>query len=125
DSPFPPEAHDLDAVLIVLFYHDTVWMGVDRARMNDAVFHALRRGGVYGIVDHSATPRSGTADVQAPHRLDETVVQKEVAAAGFQLAAEASFLRNPADPRDWNDAPAASASRRGTSDRFVLRFVKP
>src|SRR5262249_897457 len=27
DDPFPPEARDLDAVYIVLFYHDTVWMG--------------------------------------------------------------------------------------------------
>src|SRR5689334_21668961 len=34
DDPFPPEAHDLDAVLIILFYHDTVWQGVDRAKMN-------------------------------------------------------------------------------------------
>ena len=34
DDPLPPEATDLDAVLIVLFYHDTVWLRTDRARMN-------------------------------------------------------------------------------------------
>ena len=34
DDPLPPEARDLDAVLIVLFYHDTVWLEADRARMN-------------------------------------------------------------------------------------------
>src|SRR5581483_10506872 len=45
DDPLPPEAHDLDAVLLILFYHDTVWMGVDRAHMNAAVFRALRPGG--------------------------------------------------------------------------------
>jgi predicted methyltransferase len=125
DSPLPPEAHDLDAVLIVLFYHDTVWMGVDRATMNAAVFRALRPGGIYGIIDHSATPGSGTADVQTLHRIDEAVVRQEVTAAGFTLAAEASFLQNPEDAHDWNDSPSAAASRRGTSDRFVLRFVKP
>ena len=44
---------------------------------------------------------------------------------GFKLAAEADFLRNPGDARDWNDSPTAAAERRGTSDRFVLKFVKP
>ena len=45
--------------------------------------------------------------------------------AGFKLAGEASFLRNPSDTRDWNDSPRVAAERRGTSDRFVLKFVKP
>lgn len=125
DDPLPPEAHDLDAVLVVLFYHDTVWMGVDRAKMNRAVFQALRPGGVYAIVDHSARVGSGTADVQTFHRIDEQVVRDEITAAGFKLVAEASFLRNPADTRDWNDSPTAAGKRRGTSDRFVLMFVKP
>jgi predicted methyltransferase len=85
----------------------------------------LGAGGVSGIVDHSARPGSGTADVQSLHRIEERVVRDEVTAAGFRLAAAASFLRNPADPRDWNDAPRVAGERRGTSDRFVLKFVKP
>ena len=124
DDPLPPEAHDLDAVVMILFYHDTVWMNVDRARMNAAIFRALRPGGVFGIVDHSARAGTGTADVKTLHRIDETVVVKEIEAAGFRLDAEASFLRNPDDARDWNDSPREAAERRGTSDRFVLRFVK-
>jgi predicted methyltransferase len=125
DDPLPPEARDLDLVINVLFYHDTVWMKVDRARMNAAVFKALRPGGVYGIIDHSARPGTGVADVQTLHRIEESVVRDEITAAGFVLDAEATFLRNAADQRDWNDAPSAAAERRGTSDRFVLRFVKP
>lgn len=125
DDPLPPEAHDLDAVLIVLFYHDTVWMGVDRAKMNRAVYQALRPGGTYAIVDHSARPHTRTADAQTFHRIDEQVVLDEVSAAGFVLVADASFLRNPSDPRDWNDSPSQAGDRRGTSDRFVLKFVKP
>src|SRR6188768_1023701 len=52
DDPFPPEASDLDGVYVILFYHDTVWQGADRDRMNRAVFNALRPGGFYFIVDH-------------------------------------------------------------------------
>ncbi len=125
DDPLPADAHDLDAVLIVLFYHDTVWMGVDRAAMNAAVWRALRPGGVYGIVDHSGRAGTGTTEAQTLHRIEEAVVRREVEGAGFQLAREADFLRNPSDPRDWNDSPRAAGDRRGKSDRFVLAFTKP
>jgi predicted methyltransferase len=125
DDPLPPEARNLDAVLIILFYHDTVWLGTDRGKMNRAVYDALRPGGIYGIIDHSARPGTGTADVQTLHRIDEPTVVQEVTAAGFQFVGDAPFLRNPADQRDWNDSPRAAADQRGTSDRFVLKFVKP
>jgi predicted methyltransferase len=124
DDPFPPEVRDLDAVLIVLLYHDTVWMKTDRAKMNRAVWDALKPGGVYGIVDHSARPGSGLADVETLHRIDEATVRSEVAAAGFTLVEEADFLRHPQDARDWSPSPRVAGERRGTSDRFVLKFVK-
>ena len=125
DDPLPPEARDLDAALIVLFYHDTVWMDVDRQRMNRAVFAALKPGGEYVIVDHSGRKGSGAKETQTLHRIEQSIVEAEAREVGFQLAAEATFLRNPEDPRDWNDSPRAAGERRGTSDRFVLRFVKP
>ena len=50
-------------------------------------------------------------------------MRDEVVKAGFKLAGEGSFLRNPKDTRDWNVAPRDK--RRGTTDRFVLKFVKP
>ncbi len=125
DDPLPPEARDLDAVVIVLFYHDLFWFGTDRDRMNRTVFERLRPGGVYVIVDHSGRPGTGATEVQSLHRIEERVVREEVERAGFRLAATADFLRNPADPRDWNDSPRAAGERRGTSDRFALAFVKP
>jgi predicted methyltransferase len=125
DDPFPADLHNLDAVLIVLLYHDTVWMKVDRARMNRAVFAALAPGGVYGIVDHSAKPGTGLSVAESLHRIDEATVRSEIEAAGFQLAAQGDFLRNPDDARDWSPSPRAAGERRGTSDRFVLSFVKP
>jgi predicted methyltransferase len=125
DDPLPPEAKDLDAVLIVLFYHDLVWQKVDRDRMNRAVFQALKPGGTFAVIDHSGRPGTGVTEVQTVHRIEEKALRDEIERAGFKLSGEASFLRNPADTRDWNDSPRAAGDRRGTSDRFVLRFVKP
>lgn len=125
DDPFPDDVRGLDAVLLILFYHDTYWQEVDVARLNRSVFRALRPGGVYGIVDHSARPGRGVADVRTLHRIEESRVRSDVEAAGFVLDGEAGFLRNPDDARDWSASPSAAGERRGESDRFVLRFVKP
>jgi|GEM_PF-419177 len=128
DAPFPKDFEDmgkLDAVLIVLFYHDTVWQGVDRAAMNKAIYAALKPGGIYGIVDHAARPEDGAKVTKTLHRIDEDLVAREVREAGFTFSDQAGFLRNPDDPRDWNAAPGAAGDRRGTSDRFVLLFEKP
>lgn len=125
DSPLPDTVRSLDAVLNVLFYHDTVWQGVDRSAMNRNIFAALAPGGVYGIVDHSASPGSGTRVTESLHRIEESVLRQEVEAAGFVLEASADFLRNPKDARDWSASPRTAAEQRGTSDRFVLKFRKP
>lgn len=124
-NAIPDNISNLDAVLMVLFYHDTVWQGVDRDLMNRTIFAALRPGGIYGIVDHSARRGSGLADVETLHRIDEAALRAEVEKAGFVLAAEDDFLRNPDDTRDWNASPRNAGEKRGTSDRFVLKFVKP
>ena len=124
-DPLPAEAAELDAVLNVLFYHDTFWMKVDRGRMNAAVFRALKPGGVYGILDHSARVGAGASDVKTLHRVEQGLVVSEIEAAGFELVASSDVWRNPDDPRDWNAAPSAAGERRGTSDRFALKFVRP
>ena len=125
DDPFPPEVQDLDAVLIVLFYHDTYWQKVDRAKMNAAVMRVLKPGGVYGIVDHSAAAGRGANDVESLHRIEESTLRADVEQAGFVLAGSADFLKRPDDTRDWSASPRTAGEKRGTSDRFVLKFVKP
>lgn len=121
EDPLPPEARDLDAVVMNLFYHDTYWLGTDRRKMNEAIRRALRPGGVFIIIDHSAKPGTGAKDVQSLHRVDEKLVRDELGAAGFTLAGEADFLRNPADTRDWN---VFDEARRGSTDRFALKLVR-
>ena len=125
DDPLPLYATNLDLVTFFIFYHDVVWIGADRDKMNHAVFMALKKGGAYVIVDASAKPGAGTTVAQTLHRIDEETVKTEVERAGFKLAASADFLRNPADTRDWNSSPKAAGDRRGTEDRFVLKFTKP
>ena len=113
----------LDAVVMILFYHDTYWMKTDRAAMNRKVFEALKPGGVYGIVDHSAHKGDGTQHVRSLHRVEESLVVEEVKAAGFELAGTSDLLRHAEDKRDYNvfKPPAG----RDKTDRFVLKFVKP
>ena len=39
------------------------------------------------------------------------MVAREIEKAGFKLDAAAEFLRNPADPRDWNASPSAAGEQ--------------
>jgi predicted methyltransferase len=124
-DPLPPEARDLDVVVMNAIYHDVAYMGVDRDAMNRAIFAALKPGGAFVVIDSSAKDGSGANDSKTLHRIDEKLVREEVQRAGFRVEREGSFLRNASDARDWSASPGAAAERRGTSDRFALRFVKP
>ena len=116
--PVPPES--LDAVIIDMNYHDMVGRGYDRAKINAAVFKALKPGGVYGVIDNSAAPGSGARDANTLHRIDEAFETNEIRQAGFKLVAVSAVLRNPKDDRTW-----FVMKHRGEQDRFVLKFVKP
>jgi predicted methyltransferase len=124
-DPLPPEAKNLDAVLAILVYHDFVWLKADRDKLNRSVYGALKPGGVYGIVDHSSKPGDGIKVTESLHRIEESALVAEVKKAGFVLDGAAEFLRNPSDTRDWSTSPRTAGEKRGTSDRFVLRFKKP
>jgi len=122
EDPIPAEAADgkLDLVTLMFNYHDLGFLNVDRAAMNKAVFKALKPGGFFVIGDHSGRPGTGISESGTLHRIEEAFLRKEVEAAGFKLAAEGTFLRNPNDPRDKNtpDPPMPK-------DEFFLKFVKP
>jgi predicted methyltransferase len=122
EDPVPAElATDrFDLVTLMFNYHDLGHLGIDRAAMNRAVFRALKPGGFYVIADHSGRPGTGISEAGTLHRIEEAFLRQEVEAAGFKLAAEGNFLRNPNDPRDKNtpDPPQPK-------DEFVLKFVKP
>ncbi len=122
EDPVPADVATggLDLVTLMFNYHDLGHLGIDRAAMNKAVFKALKSGGVYVIADHAGRPDTGISEAGTLHRIEEAFLRKEVEAAGFKLAAEGTFLRNPNDPRDKNtpDPPQPK-------DEFVLKFMKP
>jgi len=125
DDPFPADLTDLDTVVCGLFYHDMVWLKIDRPKLDAAVFRALKPGGTFVVYDHSARDGAGTSDAKTLHRIEEKVARAEIEAAGFKLEATASFLRNPRDKMDWNASDEGPKELRGTSDRFVHKYVKP
>jgi len=117
DAVALPQDGSLDFVLIHLNYHDLT--PEVRTAMNKRILGSLKRGGVYGVVDHSAIDGSGNEVTKTLHRIDKALVVKEVPAAGFVLAGEGQMLRRPEDTRDFN-----VNKERGKDDRFVLRFEK-
>ncbi|MEO8523789.1 MAG: hypothetical protein ABI460_03620 [Caldimonas sp.] len=118
--PAASASNGLDLVTLMFNYHDLGHMGVDRARMNRAVFAALKPGGLYVIADHSGRPGTGISESGTLHRIDEAFLRQEVESAGFRSAGSGNFLRNPADPRDRNTPEPPQPK-----DEFVLKFVKP
>jgi len=120
EDPVAPEAVPLDLVTLILNYHDISYLPVDRDLMNGKTFAALKPGGHYVIVDHSALPGTGITAGKTLHRIDEAFVIAEVERAGFKLEAKGDFMRNPADTRT-----GSSNDPTPLSDKFALRFVKP
>lgn len=120
EDPIPNGVPKLDLITIIMNYHDIAYMPVDRAKMNQRLFNALKPGGHLVVLDHSAKEGSGISAAKTLHRIDEKVVVDEFQQAGFQLEQEDDFLKNPADPRDQ-----AFFNMKIQTDKFALRFVKP
>jgi len=115
----------LDLFWISRNYHDLhdEFMGpVDIAAFNKAVYSALKPGGFYVILDHSAAPGAPANVTETLHRIESSTVRREVEAAGFKFDSESSILANPADPRT---ARVFDPTIRGHTDQFILKFRKP
>jgi predicted methyltransferase len=113
-----PQDASLDFVIIHLNYHDLAPEA--RIAMNKRILGALKPGGIYGVVDHSAKDGTGNEAANTLHRIDRALVIKEVTGSGFTLAKEGTMLRKPEDTRDFN-----IFKERNKDDRFVLAFQKP
>jgi predicted methyltransferase len=115
----------LDLFFIAQNYHDLhdPFMGpVDLQAFNRAVYAALKPGGVYVVLDHSALPNAPADVTDSLHRIEAATVRREVEAVGFIFAGESEALANADDPRT---AGVFDKSIQGRTDQFILKFRKP
>ena len=90
DNPVPADvgAGRLDLVTLMFNYHDFGALGVDRARLNAAVFAALKPGGAYVVADHVDVSR-GNAKVVGVDKAGPILMLK---LAPGEYAIETSYL---------------------------------
>ena len=127
----------MDMVLTFRNIHN--WMPREAERpMLQAMFDALKPGGILGVVEH----RAGTGMPQDPKArsgyVREDYAIELIESVGFRLSARSEVNANPADTRDyeqgvWTLPPSLRLGDKdrdrylaiGESDRFTLRFEKP
>jgi predicted methyltransferase len=117
----------VDVVWTSQNYHDfampkSPFGTIDIAKLNKAVYDALKPGGLYVITDHAAAPGTNLEGTQNLHRIDPAVVKQQVQAAGFKLESESDLLKAPGDD---HSARVFDNAIKGKTDKFVLRFRKP
>lgn len=108
-----------DMVLTFRNYHNFSEQG--RSAMNDLAFAALKKGGIYAVVDHTAR------HMEAPNnenrrRIDPVLAIKEIEAAGFEFV-DYSTLHHRLD--DTLIYEVGRRSVAGNTDRWTLKFRKP
>ncbi len=92
-----------------------------RATINKAVFNSLKRGGLYGVVDHTQRHMEPMTR-ESRRRIDPMVVVKELLEAGFELVDFTDLHYKPDDELRYE---VGRKSVTGNPDRFTLLFRKP
>jgi predicted methyltransferase len=108
----------VDMVLTFRNYHNFDFEG--RKAMNDAAFKALKKGGIYGVVDHTRRHMQGDND-ENRRRIDPVLAIKEIQDAGFKLVDYSNLHYRPDDELRYE---VGRKTVTGNTDRFTLKFVK-
>lgn len=102
----------LDVFWISQNYHDLPdkFMGpVDMVAFNRAVYAAaLKPGGTYLVLDHRAAPGSPPDVTETLHRIEPSVVRREVEAAGFKFTS----ARSGSPPLRFSGSRRVRSARR-------------
>jgi predicted methyltransferase len=134
-ADMPIANNSVDLVFTALNYHDLFFThsnrGGKRTQFREkAVDHKaalakikklLKEDGVFVIVDHVGVAGSGFNAPNDVHRIDPDIVKYQMSEAGFDLIEEAFYLRNDKDDLTSN---VFAEGVRGTTDRFVYKYIK-
>ncbi len=112
----------VDLIFMSQLYHDQIWQKIDIAKMNKAIFDALKPGGIFFVIDHVGPGVTAIDQIDKLHRIEPSVVKQQVLAAGFELVAESDLLKNAADPMNVS---VFDPSIRGKTNQFVFKFRRP
>jgi predicted methyltransferase len=119
-DPVPSDIHDLDLITFYFAYHDTTYTGTARAKMNRAMFAALKPGGLLVIADHSAGLKMAPQSARPIIALPSQRYARGLRRRDSKFVADAGFLRHSEDAR------TSIVFRDPTPvDEFVLKFQKP
>ena len=110
---------DLDMVVTFRNLHN--FDPAARARVNNQVFKALKSGGLYGVVDHTARHME-PANVENRRRIDPVLVIKEMLDQGFEFLGYSDLHYRADDELEYE---VGRRSVSGNTDRFTMLFRKP
>jgi len=120
----------LDAAIIVMSYHDLYhvdekngWPAINASQFLEQIRTALKPGGVFLVIDHSAKPGTWAKAAQDLHRIDEEYARRDIARHGFVLEATWDGLRNPGDTRSKLVFDKAVRGRRTGLCSFIGGWV--
>jgi predicted methyltransferase len=125
-----------DVVLTFRNFHNWI-MGGFAQNVVAAAFKVLKPGGVFGVVEHRASPGTDAKKAADTGYVPEQAIIDMAQAAGFKLAGKSEINANPKDDHDhpggvWalppslrnGDKDKAKYLAIGESDRMTLKFVK-
>jgi len=92
-----------------------------RDEINRNVFKSLRRGGLYGVVDHTRRHMEPPT-FENRRRIDPVVVIKEMLDVGFEFVDFTDLHYRPDDELEYE---VGRRSVTGNTDRFTFLFRKP
>ena len=118
-EPFEYGVKDMDMVLTFRNYHNFTQPA--RENINQAVFKALKPGGIYGVVDHTRRHMEGE-NPENDRRVDPVQVIKDAIKAGFEYVDYSKLHYRPDDELRYE---VGRKTVTGNSDRFTLYFKKP
>jgi predicted methyltransferase len=130
-------AGSADMVLTFRNVHNWMKFGFER-HVFEAMYKALKPGGVLGVVEHRADPEEFPDPQALSGYVHEEQVIRMAQDAGFRLIGKSEINANPKDTRNhpkgvWTLPPTLRLKDKdrdkylaiGESDRMTLKFAKP